>query len=378
MNKISIANQNNILVITNNLSSQEEVNLREQEMISKGMLEGILPVVVFKQKKTNCLRCTVAGKISLAQYFRGIVNKKAFLDIILRIIKAIKGCEKNRMNIRNLGLDTSYIFIDPRNNELSFIYWPIVNPQNIVNIFEFFQGMVFKAVFNRYEDTSYVSEYIKFFKNNEPFSFYSFERLITQLSGANPEMPESNVTIGPTGRMESTKATGSTTGGLSSNAVYNPLTANTSSTRQESYSSRTPEDRPIKKKSETQTFTETTVLGEEDEEMEGTTVLGEDELDAVVIPYLIREKTGEKINVDKPVFRIGKERQYSDYCVADNNAVSRKHADIIIKGGRYFIYDNNSKNKSFVEERAIPAQEEVEIFSGTKLRLANEKFTFYI
>ena len=78
------------------------------------------------------------------------------------------------------------------------------------------------------------------------------------------------------------------------------------------------------------------------------------------------------------MFRIGKEKQYSDYFVSDNNAVSRSHADIITRNGRYYIKDLNSTNKTYVDGKAIPIEKEVEIFSRTKLRLANEDFVFYI
>ena len=82
--------------------------------------------------------------------------------------------------------------------------------------------------------------------------------------------------------------------------------------------------------------------------------------------------------IDKPSFRIGKEERYCDYFVRDNNAVSRSHADIITRGSRYFIIDRHSTNKTYVDGRVIPVEREVEIFSKTKLRLANEDFTFYV
>ena len=67
----------------------------------------------------------------------------------------------------------------------------------------------------------------------------------------------------------------------------------------------------------------------------GTTVLGTEDFEAPIYPYLIRSKNQEKISVDKEVFRIGKEREYCDYFVSDNNAVSRNHADII--ASTYFL-----------------------------------------
>lgn len=56
--------------------------------------------------------------------------------------------------------------------------------------------------------------------------------------------------------------------------------------------------------------------------------------------------------------------------------VSRSHADIISRSGRYFIMDLNSKNRTFVNGMPIPAQQEVEIHNGDAIRLANEEFEF--
>lgn len=119
---------------------------------------------------------------------------------------------------------------------------------------------------------------------------------------------------------------------------------------------------------------QTTVLGADPG---GTTVLGSEELNTPDTPYLIRERTGEKIWLNRPAFRIGKELG-SDYCVADNNAVSRKHADIITRDNRYYIVDLHSTNKTYVDGHMVPMNREVEIYSGTRLRLANEDFTFYL
>ena len=96
----------------------------------------------------------------------------------------------------------------------------------------------------------------------------------------------------------------------------------------------------------------------------------------IVYPKLQRLSTGEVIPVNKPVFRIGKERSYVDYFVTNNNAVSRGHADIITRSNRYYVVDRNSKNKTFINDTEIPPECEVELFNGNLLTLGNENFIF--
>lgn len=122
-------------------------------------------------------------------------------------------------------------------------------------------------------------------------------------------------------------------------------------------------------------FGETTVLGVAPTAGE-TTVLNA--VASKPMPYLVRVKNNERIVIDKPCFRIGKERSFVDYFIADNTAISRSHADIISNSRGYFIVDRNSTNHTFVNGVAIQSEAEVKIEPGCKIRLANEEFEFVI
>lgn len=121
-------------------------------------------------------------------------------------------------------------------------------------------------------------------------------------------------------------------------------------------------------------FGETTVLGVGGGIGE-TTVLG---VSAATQsrPHLIRSKNNEKIDLNKPVFRIGKEKSYVDYFIGDNSAISRSHANIISRDGEYFVVDTNSTNHTYVNGQMIQSNVETKIAHGTKIKLANEDFEF--
>ena len=123
-------------------------------------------------------------------------------------------------------------------------------------------------------------------------------------------------------------------------------------------------------------FGETTVLGVGSEAGE-TTVLGASQAQ-IIKPYLLRIKNNERIELNKPVFRIGKERSYVDYFVSDNTAVSRSHANIINKENEFYIVDTNSTNHTYVNGSMIQSNVETKIEHGTKIRLANEDFEFFM
>lgn len=120
-------------------------------------------------------------------------------------------------------------------------------------------------------------------------------------------------------------------------------------------------------------FNETTVLSTIGGE---TTVLNENPMSSE--PYLTRVKSGERIYINKPVFRIGKEKSYVDYFIADNTAISRSHCNIHKESGEYFIEDTNSTNHTYVNGKIINSNEKVKLSNGDKVRLANEDFIFSI
>ncbi len=109
----------------------------------------------------------------------------------------------------------------------------------------------------------------------------------------------------------------------------------------------------------------------------GTTVLNSSMRPPdMVSPHLIRIKTNENIMIDKPVFRIGKEKSYVDYFVSDNTAVSRSHANIVSRESKYYVMDTNSTNHTYLNGKMIQSNVEVELAHGDKIRLGNEDFEF--
>ncbi len=92
---------------------------------------------------------------------------------------------------------------------------------------------------------------------------------------------------------------------------------------------------------------------------------------------LIRVKTGEKIIIHRQVFMIGKDRRWCDYWINDV-AISRHHAEIIIENNEYYIKDMASTNGTFVNEEKLQPGSKVKLENGTKIKLADEDFVFYL
>lgn len=75
------------------------------------------------------------------------------------------------------------------------------------------------------------------------------------------------------------------------------------------------------------------------------------------------------MTIDKPLVRIGKQRDYVDLFIGDNVAISRNHANIIECEGKYYIVDTNSTNHTYVDGWLIPSNAETVIHFGAKIKL---------
>lgn len=134
---------------------------------------------------------------------------------------------------------------------------------------------------------------------------------------------------------------------------------------------------PGKLQQEKGDFGETVILDREEFDDEATVLLEENKAVEKKVAYLIRTINGEKAELNKPIVRMGKESKFVDYQIKDNPAVSRLHAELITKDEGYFIKDSNSTNNTFVNGKEIESGEEVQIFDGDEIIMADETFEFH-
>lgn len=95
-----------------------------------------------------------------------------------------------------------------------------------------------------------------------------------------------------------------------------------------------------------------------------------------MIPYIVRKRTGERIVINRNLFKLGKDASYVDYCIRDNPAVSRNHADLVRKPDGYYLVDKGSLNHTFVNGKKLAVDEYRKLEDGCLMQLANEVFEF--
>ena len=118
-------------------------------------------------------------------------------------------------------------------------------------------------------------------------------------------------------------------------------------------------------------FEEETVLFNSQSDNEETVFLEQSK----EIAYIKRLNTNEIIVLSKNEFLLGKGSQ-CDLVVCDNPTISRQHAKILFKNGKYYLEDLNSLNHTKVNDNKI--DQITELTNEDTFCLSNEKFQFLV
>ena len=94
--------------------------------------------------------------------------------------------------------------------------------------------------------------------------------------------------------------------------------------------------------------------------------------------YIVRVSTGERIDVTRTNFKLGRSNRRADYCVGDDDTISKVHAFITKTGNQYFLVDNSSSNRTYLDGKVLEPIKENRLRHKSKFKLAKEEFVFYL
>lgn len=362
----------------------EELIIRELNNLMQSPMRGLFSP---KLKKgglffRHMLEYTSPRSIPIVQYLKTPITQKIFYNIMAQIVALVNGLQQKNMSLNNLVLDMRYIFVNPNTKELNFLYIPVLSEQAFTDVLGFIRRLLQSACPDANESTKYYSDFAAFCRQQEYFSVEAFKNYLARQDKGAASLLK-NLMVGQSGFMTNKR--------YEYENHYKSKGAEFHASPQQSYSA----EEGTMLLDENDIFADysderaTSLLDEENttllENDEQTTLLDESiewnnaqQFQQRRYPYLIRVSIGERIDINKPVFRLGKERQYVDYFVTNNNAVSRSHANIITRSNRYFVVDLNTTNYTYINGQIIPANTEVEIFDRNILKLANEEFEFHV
>lgn len=358
------------------LSFDENISFAELDAFSRKLLKGFLRP---KQIKKRVIEFTGPIGVPISTRLQKPISKHDFFLIIEQIVDSMQKLNKNKFAISNVVWNINYSYINEATREIQLIYLPGSSLSFVGSVTEYFESIVYLAKPESGSDNDYASKFLYFLRNLKSFNPAFIENYIKREEPSVVKIIKKH-NVGSSGFMtdkqrdylthydEEDEATGLMYEEDEATGLMYEEDEATGLMYEEDEATGLLQDDEA-----------TGLLVEEtnvDEDIDATGFWGE--TPQIHFPTLLRVLTNETIQINKPVFRIGKEKSFVDYFVANNNAVSRSHADIVTRGQRYFVVDLNSKNRTYINGQPLPIQQECEIFNGNQLRLANEEFIFYV
>lgn len=325
MSKLKVSIKKSTVTAIMKAGRKERINETELSQLARIKPCGIMHVT--KTKKDSVIY-TCPANINLTDRLKKAISKYDFFFMIEQIVIMVEDVYNNGLNVNSVRFNMDDVYINEMTKEMYFIYFPIVRGQESADIVGFIENIIYTMTPVINEDTNYISRFMYYVRSFHGFNGNAIEKYISR----------------------------------EERAVVNVL-KNKAVTMQ-------------------QQIMQQVMQGS----MDGTTVLSDDGISVQQIQQmqpvnyhfasLTRQVTGEKIELGKPSFVLGKNPEKSDYAVADNTNISRVHAVITTRNGRYYVMDQNSTNGTFINGRIIKAGQETEILPGDCLMLANEEFIF--
>ena len=385
----------------------EEISEREFAVLSSQTPKGFLSCT---KAGRSALEYSCVADSVLSDRMKAEIGYFELLSILSQIVEAVMNVHKSDLFLNKIQLDLRYILYDRSNFRVFMIYVPVMANHVYVDLKGLLESVVLSAFPMNAMCKDGIARCIAFFRKTAGQDVSAIQNFVggelealKNMRGNTPQKADSGyITDKPKEYFQhyygSEEGTSVLSGDYDSDSMNrrdfdtgttvlssSPFDSDTQNAwdRQDTY---------VPERDKAAAFQSpfgdsagygndfdggTQVLREDDG---GTTVLVDSSAEEASMPYyasIQRMRTGEYISLNKPAFRLGKERSYVDYFIGDNNYISRSHADVITRSGRYYIKDLNSKNGTFVRGERIPPNQEIELVNGERFMLADEEFALW-
>lgn len=394
----------------------EESATEEIDKVAAGMLEnneiiGLLPFCISRIDNTVSVTYDITSLVPVSEILEECIGKECVITIMDTIIELYSNVGNYLIDPESLILDTHKMFYDRENKKFFMTVMPFVN-KNIGNppLNVFLKNIICQIRFDSTENCDYIGKMLGYLNSGKNFTISDFKYIIDEqkftfkptenkkiivtekisekeeIPVVSDNLPSSEYKISKSKKIKEDKEDDEDNFRLpldifadddndeeikNKKSIFSKIFGDSKSGKRSKKKESHDSDDRIK----VQYCDINGEIKEEIEYSEGTLLIGEKNNSKK--SFLLRLKNNEKIILEKNSFKIGTDRRSVDYCITDNSAVSRMHAEIIHRNDSYFIIDNNSTNHTFLNEHEIRSKNEIKLQNKSRIKLADEEFIFY-
>lgn len=306
------------------------------------------------------------NKMLLTDYLADNISKRDMYHILRQVAEALLDTE---------GKDRQVV-LDPDEMELldgklELQYQNAVKPVSISRIADFMKEIIFRCVFRHGEEVEDLADFLRFLDNEREVTLpYIYEYILDELDMDIPAERQKYYNQRQAAVQEDLPREGET--GVLDVRFWQQKDVLQDADKIQKHSQRLT---PAPSGQDTGLLDESFWEQKMQHGSLGSSAKGVGAVETRIL--LVKEKTGEETPITKNTFVVGKDPQSSDLVIS-NKTISRRHAEITMRGSHYFVKDLGSTNKTFVNDREIPPNVNTEIFSGSKIKFSNEIYHFMV
>ncbi len=292
MPKFRISKEKNLILITQSSLLKLPINEQEIQVFERNLIPGL-----FRPKKISDHKLVYNAPLGvvLKDYLRDELTTQEVFSIVAQTVEVVKRVKSLGFPAYNIILDEQLVFVKQTTKELFFVYTPVNDTSSkVLNVFSFLTEVLKKMGSVKGETKMEIECLLDFLRSPDRQDIFEIEKYVMSVC---PEVYK-HISRSGTGRSEFI---------ASSRLAYNKH--NNKDNKNKALSAVT---QPIQS-----------------------------------CVQLTREKTKETVEINTDNYVIGKDGS-ADYCIRDNEMVSRKHATIKRINDSFYLVDNGSTNKTYV------------------------------
>lgn len=375
MNKIKVVCKCGRQLILKGMNGQQ-LNENEVYAINSNKAEGLLLFDVENNGYKVKLKYNVKGLIPYSDFLHlNNMSRRLFIVLLRNIILILKGIENNRFSKDLLMWSLQTTYVEPTTWHVYMMYVPLQPFEVTGNLKSFLLEMISQCNFVPNEDIEYVQRLVEGLNSVTAYTIGMLESYCDQVSDELWKQKRKN------DQQDKCPVCGSK---LTVEETVCPFCGKQRSSQMHigpklkeniccpefAYS-----EKENQTKIEQSNLTRRAISINEDENGIVTVFRGaQSTVKSVWLEDCSREG---KILISKFPFRIGKMEGVTDYRIF-NNAVSRKHADILKDQGKYYIVDLGSTNGTYLKGKRIQPGVKEELTDGLLIKFADSEFKIHI
>ena len=404
-----ISNQDKKRYLIFESGAEEQIDKVAAGMLDNNDIKGMIPFSVMQFDDKVAARYDITSLISVSELLEKCISRETIISVIDSVLTVMENAEDYLIDPGSVILDCEKMFYDEKDGRLCMCVMPFVGKNNSSpSLRVFFKNFICRVKFDSTENCDYIGKMLGYLNSENEFSTEDFRYIVDEqkcgiavvdecepdkiIPVISPEENDEEKENEPPVKFTLKKPEeeyGDITEEKEEPAFRIPLdfyadegeseneNGNIKGILSRIFKESKGKSKGRKKDSDTQDDDRIMVQYCDSEgeiiSEKGTVLLDEENKKT----FLLRVSNNEKIIIKGNKFRIGTEKKSVDYCIKDNCAVSRMHAEIIHKNNSYFIVDNNSTNHTFINEQEIRSKREMRLQNRSRIKLADEEFIFY-